>query len=372
MSPVLISSFLLVFCFSANVEADIHTVLRELDSADLEQRGLASQYDRQMLNEYRKTLIKEEILSRLGLSSPPNISAGSSFLPTNVIEHVLLQGTQKEEQATEDTEAYYGVTKQVVVMAEPVQPSDSATSKSQILRFHSNLPKSSIASLMLGFERDPRVLSRRMLKKDGILSFRVLQHRSNGRKRPVHVIKTDGNWVILNITNLTSGRDGNQMNISVEVVCEHCNGKKFMWNSKNSRPFLVLDVKPPRKRVARSSRCSGSRKKCCLVQYKVDFYDLGWQDWIIFPHSMFLNYCAGSCNSRGVYNQRNIIMQRLVARKTSKPASFAGLGKTYREPCCVVTKMSSVSLIFKTGEGLRDIVKEDVPNMRATGCGCSV
>ena len=78
MTPVLISSLLLIFCFTPRVESDIHSILRELDNSDLEE----SNDDKESLNEYRKTLIKQEILNRLGLSSPPNISDSSFFAKT--------------------------------------------------------------------------------------------------------------------------------------------------------------------------------------------------------------------------------------------------------------------------------------------------
>ena len=113
MTPVLISSLLLIFCFTPRVESDIHSILRELDNSDLEE----SNDDTESLNEYRKTLIKQEILNRLGLSSPPNIS-DSSFLPKQVIEDVLLQRKSEDDEITKDVDAYYGVTKQVVVAAE--------------------------------------------------------------------------------------------------------------------------------------------------------------------------------------------------------------------------------------------------------------
>lgn len=113
MTPMLISSLLLILCFTPRVESDIHSILRGLDNSDLEE----SNNETETLNEYRKTLIKQEILNRLGLSSPPNIS-DSSFLPTQIIEDVLLQRKSEVDEITKDVDAYYGVTKQVVVVAE--------------------------------------------------------------------------------------------------------------------------------------------------------------------------------------------------------------------------------------------------------------
>lgn len=118
MSRYFIGFSLFVFCFTKRVEADIHSLLRELDSSDLEERGSPPNHDTYGLNEYRKTLIKEEILKRLGLSQPPNIS-GSSSVPTQIIENVLFSRTTKDNEVSQDSDAYYGGTKQVVVMAEP-------------------------------------------------------------------------------------------------------------------------------------------------------------------------------------------------------------------------------------------------------------
>ena len=108
-------TFLLVVSLSMEVGGDIHSLLRDLDEAEHEQRG---NRDTLVIDEYRKTLIKEEILNRLGLSNPPNISS-NSVLPTQILQNVLLQKSSESEEITKDTNAYYGVTRQVVVMAEP-------------------------------------------------------------------------------------------------------------------------------------------------------------------------------------------------------------------------------------------------------------
>lgn len=373
MTPVLISSLLLIFSFSPRVESDIHSILRELDSSDLEENN----NDTEKLNEYRKTLIKQEILNRLGLSTPPNIS-NSSFIPTQIIENILLQRKGEEERITNDVEEYYGVTKQVVVMAEPDKqkkmPLDKSneTEGTQVLRFRVTFPVKSISSMLLGFHRDPRVLSKEILKKDGVLSFRIFYNgHAESVYRPAQITKTDRNWVVFNITkeslNTVDVEDNSVKNISIQILCNICRNETFIWNSDNQLPFLIIDVIPSsRKRITRSSKCNGNDKRCCLVDYEVKFSDLGWSNWIIGPDSIYFNYCKGTCSGLGLLRQpHTLLVQRLLLKKVENKKS------PYQEPCCVVTKMSGVTLFFRTGPNPYDIAQKFIPNMRAVECTCS-
>lgn len=253
----------------------------------------------------------------------------------------------------------------------------SETPGKNILRFHINFPAKFISSMLLGFHRDPRVLSKELLKKEGVLSFRIL---FNGEKmgqgesvfRPAEITKTDRNWVVFNITKEalnTDIEDNSVKNISIQIVCTLCRNEEFIWSSDNKLPFLVLDVKPSNdhKRMTRSSRCNGNNGKCCLVEYEVRFSDFGW-DFIIAPDRISLNYCKGSCRGLGLLEQprAHVLLKHLSKSGTSNKNLLP-----FKEPCCVVTKMSSVSVIFKTGPGHMALKKKDIPNMRAVECACS-
>ena len=225
--------------------------------------------------------------------------------------------------------------------------------------------------MLLGFHRDPRVLSRQVLKKDRVLLFRILQDHSRRDYLPAHVIKTDHNWVIFNVTEayLNVGIEDNPVrNISFEIVCNVCGNKKFFWSSENNRPFLVLNVKPStHTRAARSTRCRGNDQRCCLVDYYVSFADIGWSNWIIAPRGVHFNYCKGPCSGLSALRHREILlMQRFSLRPVKN-----GPDRGRMEACCVVTKMTSISLLYRTGPGPYAIAKTDMPNIRAVECGCS-
>ena len=34
---------------------------------------------------------------------------------------------------------------------------------------------------------------------------------------------------------------------------------------------------------------------CQLINYNIDFEDIGWDDWILSPPTIDLNLCLGSC-----------------------------------------------------------------------------
>lgn len=248
-----------------------------------------------------------------------------------------------------------------------------------VLRFHTNFPAKSISSMLLGFHRDPRVLSKEILKKTGVLSFRI---RFDGEKkeqeesvfRPAQVTKIDRNWVIFNITKESLNidiEDNSVKNITIQIICNLCRNEEFIWISDDKLPFLVLDVKPSNhKRVARSSRCNGNNKKCCLVEYEVKFSDFGW-NFIIAPDRISLNYCKGSCSGLGLLEQppAHVLLKHLS--KSGETGKSVKNIPPFKEPCCVVSKMSSVSVIFKTGPGHMALKKKDIPNMRALECECA-
>lgn len=130
-----------------------------------------------------------------------------------------------------------------------------------------------------------------------------------------------------------------------------------------NRPFLVARTEPnTMKRVRRALDCSGSQNgRCCKQRFYVSFKALGWDDWIIFPHGYFANYCRGSCAHRTA--------EMLPTKYSEFMNEYRRIGKIAEmQPCCAPLKFSSMDLIYRDGQ--RNIIRRTLPQMIVDECGC--
>ena len=104
---------LTVFYHATGTDGDIHSMLRQLDEE--ENNPSITQTEKDKLDEYRTTLIGEEILKMLGLKSPPNISH-SQEIPKQTMDSIIRQTYGERFNAdAEDDDSH----EQVIVTAEP-------------------------------------------------------------------------------------------------------------------------------------------------------------------------------------------------------------------------------------------------------------
>ncbi|KAJ8339255.1 hypothetical protein SKAU_G00360410 [Synaphobranchus kaupii] len=104
-------------------------------------------------------------------------------------------------------------------------------------------------------------------------------------------------------------------------------------------------------------------RNCARRYLKVDFADIGWNEWIISPKHFDAFYCSGSC--------------RFPMPKSVKPSNHATIQSIVRavgvvpgipEPCCVPEKMSSLSILFFDEN--KNVVLKVYPNMTVDSCAC--
>ena len=137
------------------------------------------------------------------------------------------------------------------------------------------------------------------------------------------------------------------------------------------RPFLVIKTRvsdpdvPVRKRSITCNRAGGG--ECAMTPFQVDFSELGWDDWIVFPKGYNANFCAGQCDdmtsSRSLKTHHSTILDSLMSTfHVSKGVQMRGRGS-----CCSPTKYSPLSIVYLDGY---NIVKADIPNMIVEECGC--
>lgn len=101
---------------------------------------------------------------------------------------------------------------------------------------------------------------------------------------------------------------------------------------------------------------------CRKVAFEVDFDKIGWGEWIIYPRRYNAFRCEGTCNV-AMMQQKTSTNHAYVQSmfSTSRPDLDIPL------PCCVPTKLKSLSLLyFENGE----VVQRDHEEMVVEECGC--
>lgn len=137
------------------------------------------------------------------------------------------------------------------------------------------------------------------------------------------------------------------------------------------QPFLAVEAveKQPLNRKRRNivlRNCSTTPPlTCCLHEWRVNFSAIGL-DFVRFPKSTTVNFCAGSCESSGLYRpsaaaRLNMIRQSPHGRRASD---------LRRLQCCkpLVTESEALMIVLENGTLSRHLVHK----MRAKSCQCAV
>lgn len=107
----------------------------------------------------------------------------------------------------------------------------------------------------------------------------------------------------------------NEFNHSINVACKTCGmdvSESPISHKTEHKLFLVISTyyhqnpksvqyqsrqsAPPRSRTSRSL-CNGESNDCCRENLHINFAEIGWSDWIIFPTDYNAYFCKGSCSS---------------------------------------------------------------------------
>uniref|UniRef100_A0A3B5M8D6 Growth/differentiation factor 10 n=1 Tax=Xiphophorus couchianus TaxID=32473 RepID=A0A3B5M8D6_9TELE len=109
----------------------------------------------------------------------------------------------------------------------------------------------------------------------------------------------------------------------------------------------------------------GHNRRCSRRNLRVDFADIGWNEWVIAPESFDAYYCAGACG---------FPMPQVGAARPSNHATIqsivraVGIIPGIPEPCCVPESMSPLAVLFR--EESRNLVLKVYPNMSVQSCSC--
>uniref|UniRef100_H0V2Z0 Bone morphogenetic protein 3 n=2 Tax=Cavia porcellus TaxID=10141 RepID=H0V2Z0_CAVPO len=138
--------------------------------------------------------------------------------------------------------------------------------------------------------------------------------------------------------------------------------KRKGQDSFPSTASQVLDF--DEKTMQKARRRQWDEPRVCARRYlKVDFADIGWNEWVISPKSFDAYYCAGACEfpmPKIVRPSNHATIQSIVRA--------VGIIPGIPEPCCVPDKMNSLGVLFLDEN--RNVVLKVYPNMSVETCGC--
>lgn len=118
------------------------------------------------------------------------------------------------------------------------------------------------------------------------------------------------------------------------------------------------------KTMKKARRRQWKEPRSCSRRYlKVDFADIGWNEWILSPKSFDAFYCAGTCEfpiPKVVRPSNHATIQSIV--------KAVGIIPGIPEPCCVPEKMKPLGVLFL--DESKNIVLKIYPNMSVETCAC--
>lgn len=110
-----------------------------------------------------------------------------------------------------------------------------------------------------------------------------------------------------------------------------------------------------------SNRGKASKGTCMRKSMYVDFHEIGWSDWIIYPVGYNANECYGNCPfplGQTVQPSNHATVQSLMHLIAADVAA----------PCCVPSQLDPIVVLFFDSDS--NVVLKQFDNMVATACGC--
>lgn len=108
------------------------------------------------------------------------------------------------------------------------------------------------------------------------------------------------------------------------------------------------------KRSLPCSQVKSDKDACCLETFYVNFTEIGWDKWILYPHGYTANYCRGQCDlSHARYYHSTLL---------SKFSHVIGL-------CCSPRRMAPLQLLYIDDNS--KVLLKTVPDMIVESCDCA-
>ncbi|CAM9710171.1 unnamed protein product [Lampetra planeri] len=142
----------------------------------------------------------------------------------------------------------------------------------------------------------------------------------------------------------------------------HHHHRQHATDEANARARRGRRMTVPGRARRSSSSSSSSRSRCGRRQLRVNFKELGWDDWIIAPLDYDAYLCEGVCDfplRSHLEPTNHAIIQTLLnsLEPDATPPS-----------CCVPTKLSPISILYI--DAGNNVVYKQYEGMVVEACGC--
>ncbi|XP_054886251.1 growth/differentiation factor 10 isoform X1 [Poeciliopsis prolifica] len=158
----------------------------------------------------------------------------------------------------------------------------------------------------------------------------------------------------------TTLKDSPTLSLGNRQKNERSNQGKHKGRVNTQSSVLSFDEQTMRKARRRQW---GHNRRCSRRNLRVDFADIGWNEWVIAPESFDAYYCAGACGfpmPQAARPSNHATIQSIVRA--------VGIIPGIPEPCCVPENMSPLAVLFQ--EESRNLVLKVYPNMSVQSCSC--
>lgn len=355
---------------------------QEEDCAGCTQNKISLLATDPILTELRVEYVKQQILKKLRLSRPPEISMPLSTLPKPLINGRVLElrpGSPLEPEKSA-ADSFYGKTDQIVVFPnEGIADSNHLTGFNPAACFIFYLPNEmqfvDVTSAQLWFYKEYD--ENDDLNQTFVLS--ELDHwdlDENFEKNTIMAIfETDigEGWVKADVSfTLKKWVQELRLNHTIQIACSTCSIDRDtapVSVEQTLKPFLVMHTSPlPQKnRPKRNSNCLPEMKECCRDELYINFEDIGWSDWILHPTGYHAYFCRGSCSSAASLTISGSPYNNVIRRLFTKNGNTVHR-KNEIVPCCSPTQLSAIQLLYVDSNNT--ITQKTLPNMVVEACGC--
>ncbi|XP_064604829.1 inhibin beta B chain-like [Liolophura sinensis] len=328
---------------------------------------------RESLRRMHIELIKLKILRLLRMESPPNITRPMPMIPPQFLEDSAL----RDEPPIPDT-ADSSLPSQAVVFAEQellACPQKTAKCVSFDLGRYSG-QRADSAELWVYKEFDPQDHYNHTL-----VVYELEEPGDENRpqlRQVVDALETDRHgWVKFKLRKTVDfWLDKPHRNYGLQIFCKTCKAGRHrltpIATSSETRPVLIVRFSE-RHRVPRGlpDYCHSRNKVCCKEKLKIDFEEIGWGDWIIFPKTFEPSFCRGTCETArsmpGINTHHSNLLKTYI-HSIANPALEEAL-HTDLQTCCAPTKMRRVSMLLM--DDRQNVIKQDM-ELVVGECGCVV
>lgn len=152
------------------------------------------------------------------------------------------------------------------------------------------------------------------------------------------------------------------------ILILYTENESFFQGFKSQMKYAAAKVESTKnpgfngKLQSRKKRSSSNKdgNLCTKRDLSINFEDLGWSQWIVFPHTYNAFMCEGRCPTPVGWTfdpTNHSILQSLARLKN----------KNIPRPCCAPTQLDSISMMYYEND---ELVVRHHKEMKVDSCGC--